>query len=75
VKESFMDWVESPESSNIARFGYEADSQILGVEFTTGVAYHYFDVPESIFDEMKAAPSKGQFLAHRVKGTYRYARV
>ena len=70
-----MEWINSPESSNIARYGYDRDAQILGVEFTTGATYHYFDVPEPVFDAMKAAPSKGQFLAHDVKGNYRYARV
>lgn len=70
-----MEWIASPESSNIARFGYDNGSQILGIEFITGGTYHYFDVPESIFEGMKAAPSKGRFLAQSIKGIYRYARV
>ena len=70
-----MEWIETPESSNIARFGYDNDSQVLSVEFNRGGLYNYFDVPEDVFESMKAAPSKGQFLAQTVKGTFRYARA
>jgi len=70
-----MNWIETPDSSNIARFGYDESSQVLTVEFTKGGTYNYFDVPESVFEQMKGAPSKGQFLAQNVKGIYRYARA
>lgn len=70
-----MDWIETPESSNIARFGYDSSSRILKVEFKTGGVYDYFDVPESFFDGMRNAPSKGQYLAQQIKGTFRYARA
>jgi len=69
------DWIDSPESSNIARFGYDETNQVLFVEFTNGNVYQYFDVPNTVFEQMKTAPSKGSFLAQGVKGTYRYARV
>lgn len=68
-----MDWIDSPESSNVSRFGHEYEA--LFVEFKNGSVYQYFDVPETVFDQMKAASSKGQFLAQNVKGRYRYARV
>lgn len=70
-----MNWIESPESSNIARFGYDDATQVLFVEFKNGSVYHYFDVLESVFEQMKTAPSKGQFLARNIKGAYRYARA
>jgi len=70
-----MEWIETPESSNILRFGYEADSQVLCVEFKSGGTYQYYDVPEGVFEQMKAAQSKGQFLARGIKGRYRYARI
>jgi len=68
-----MNWIDSPESSTITRFGYE--NQVLYVEFKNGGVYQYFDVPESAFEQMKAAGSKGQYLAQYIKGSYRYARV
>lgn len=70
-----MNWIESPESSNIARFRYDETNQVLFVEFKNGSMYQYYDVPEIVFMQMEAAPSKGQFLAQVVKGTYRFARV
>lgn len=68
-------WIESPESSNITRFGYDEANQVLYVEFNNGSIYQYFDVTQSVFEQMKTAPSKGRFLAQNIKGTYRYARA
>lgn len=69
-----MDWIETPESSNIARFRYSPDSSILFIEFTKSGTYQYFDVPQHVFEGMQTAASKGQFFAQNVKGVYRYAR-
>jgi hypothetical protein len=69
-----MEWIETPESSNITRFGYDEPNQVLSVEFKSGATYGYFDVPQSVFEQMKVASSKGQFLAQNLKGVYRYAR-
>ena len=70
-----MNWVETPESSNIARFAYDVAGNILVVEFLKGGTYNYYDVPEIVFEQMQAAPSKGQFLARNIKGVYRYAKI
>lgn len=69
-----MGWIDA-NSSNIARFKYDPVSRVLAVEFKNGGTYNYFDVPDFIFEEMKNAGSKGQYLAQRIKGAYRYARV
>jgi hypothetical protein len=70
-----MNWIETPESSNISRFKYDEERRILTVEFQTGATYDYFDIPPTIASELSAAPSKGQFLARSIKGVYRYARL
>lgn len=70
-----MEWIETPESSNIIRFGYDSQSLIMTVEFKSGGTYNYFDIPEIVFEQMRNAPSKGQFLAQQIKGVYRYARA
>lgn len=70
-----MSWIATPESSNIAGFDYDPDQQVLIVEFINGGRYNYYDVPESVFEEMQAATSKGQYLARNVKNVFRYARV
>lgn len=73
--ERSMEWVESPESSNVVQFGYDRDGQILGVEFKTSGTYQYFDVPEHVFEQMRQASSKGKFISQHIKGSYRYARA
>ena len=70
-----MSWIDTPDSSNIAGFEYNKTTQVLTVEFKNGGRYNYYDVPETVFEDMKKAQSKGQFLAQRVKNNYRYARV
>jgi hypothetical protein len=70
-----MDWIDTPESSNIARIAYNDATQVLSVEFKKGGTYNYFDVPQMLFEAMRNAPSKGQFLAQAIKGSYRYARA
>lgn len=70
-----MNWIETPDSSNIARFRYDERARVLTVEFKNGGTYDYYDVPQVVFAQMQSAPSKGQFLAQNVKGAYRYARV
>lgn len=70
-----MEWIESPESTNIVRFGYDTQSQVLTVEFTKSGTYKYYDVPEVVFEQMRTAASKGQFMAQNVKSRYRYAKA
>lgn len=68
------EWILTPQSSNVARFRYDAASQVLTVEFNSGGRYNYYDVPEYIFEGMKTADSTGRYLNAEIKGHYRYAR-
>ena len=70
-----MSWIETPDSSNLARFKYDDKARVLTVEFKNGGTYNYYDVPQAVFEQMKAAPSKGEFLARSIKGAFRYARA
>lgn len=69
-----MEWIDG-QSSNIARFAYDEGREVLIVEFDSGATYEYFDITENVFENMKTAPSRGAFLAHEIKGRYRYARA
>ena len=69
-----MDWFETPESSNIARFRYETETLTFEIEFKDGSIYQYFDVPEPVHDAFCQAASKGKFLHQNLRGVYRYAR-
>lgn len=70
-----MEWVNDFDSSTIAAFCYDESTRILTIEFKRGGSYNYFDVPSSVFEEMRTAPSKGQFFSQRIKPTFRYARI
>ncbi len=70
-----MEWIETPESSNISKFAYEDGSCTLFVEFKKGGAYQYFDVPRPVFDAMLSALSKGEFFGQNVRGVFRYSRM
>ena len=64
------------QSSSVSSVGYDQDSSTLEVEFLNGSVYQYFGVPESIFDGLMNAPSKGTFLDQFVKKAgYSYARI
>lgn len=45
------------ESSNLASIGYNAENEILEVEFNHSSIYQYFDVPTDIFEELMNASS------------------
>lgn len=70
-----MEWIETPDSTNLEGFGYDEENAVLRVYFKRGATYDYFDVPKEVFEAMKAAPSRGRFLVGEIKGNYRYAKV
>jgi hypothetical protein len=63
------------DSSNISSIGYDEDSNTLEIEFHSGAVYQYFDVPLNVCQGIIEAGSKGQYLAHHIKGHYRYVKV
>ncbi|MBN1332065.1 KTSC domain-containing protein [Candidatus Dojkabacteria bacterium] len=63
----------SVNSSNIASVGYDAGT--LEIEFNSGSIYQYFDVPETVFDEIMEASSHGQYLNRHVKNAYQYKQI
>ena len=69
------EWISTPESSTIDRIIYDDDSMVMTVEFKTSGTYCYYDVPKHVFEGIRVAPSKGQFLAQQVKGSFRYAKA
>jgi hypothetical protein len=61
-------------STVIRSFSYDADRRELYVSFTSGTDYTYFDVPPEIYDEWRAAFSKGSYFAAHIRDRYSYAR-
>lgn len=62
-------------SSNIRSVGYDANQQILEVEFLNGSVYQYFNVGQDLYNQFVQASSLGQFLHQYIKNAYAYSRV
>ena len=63
------------DSSTLRSVGYDPDRRILVLEYESGAVYHYFDVPENIFEELMKEDSKGRFVNYRIKPYYRYREI
>lgn len=62
-------------SSNIRSIGYDNQTAILEVEFTSSDVYQYFSVPEYLYQKFLQAPSHGEFLNEHIRYNYRYQKV
>lgn len=62
-------------SSNISAVGYDADSQVLEVEFTNGAVYSYSGVPPGEYEGFMSADSKGKYLHANIKNHYPFIRL
>ena len=61
-------------STVIKSFDYDSEKKVLRIEFGSGSVYHYHDVPESIYKEMKDAPSVGQFFNTKIRDQFGFDR-
>lgn len=61
------------ESSNISAVGWQNNQ--LFVRFHNGGEYKYANVPNSVFQAMMSAESKGHYLAVSIKNKYPFAKI
>jgi hypothetical protein len=66
---------ESVESSNLASVGYDADNQILEIEFHHGGVYQYSSVPQYVYKELMEADSHGKYFSSQIKNIFNYKRI
>ena len=62
-------------SSVVAAIRYDASKSTLRVVYVSGAVYDYKKVPEKVYNEMKTASSKGEFLNKQIKPNYEYEKV
>ncbi len=67
-----MNWIQTPDSTALEGFGYDAARRNLEVRFKHGKTYVYLNVPPAVFKQMQAAESKGHFVTEHVKGTFEF---
>jgi len=64
------------ESRMLLSVGYDRETSTLEVEFRGGGVYQYFGVPETVYDGLLSAGSKGGYFDDNIKKAgYPYARV
>lgn len=74
VYESATKWVyNTPESTCFSRVGYDSRNNMLIVVFRdSGAEYHYFDVPEDVWESFYDSASLGRYFNSYIKGNYAY---
>jgi hypothetical protein len=63
------------ESSQIAKIGYDAESEELHIEFKKGGHYFYKSVPAEVYEEFSNAESIGSYFYRNIKGKYDHVKV
>lgn len=56
-------------------FDYDATKKVLKIEFEDGNTYHYHDVAQQVYEDLKTSPSAGQFFNTHIKGKYGFDKV
>ncbi len=59
-------------STVINKYYYKPEVRILTIVYNSGSVYDYLDVPQEVFDEFRAAYSKGIFLNREIKPRFAY---
>ena len=62
-------------SAVIAGYTYDADLQTLEIRYHSGKVYHYLNVPEKVYKEMRSTMVKGIWFNRHIKGKYPFKAV
>ena len=63
------------DSTSLKSVGYDTSARTLEVEFHHGAVYVYLDVPQDVFEELKAAESKGRFFNSNIRSVYTHEKL
>ena len=63
------------ESTTLASVAYQADSEILELQFRNQAIYRYFRVPAPVYEALLSAPSKGRYFNRLIRGRFPYAQT
>jgi len=63
------------ESTTLATVGYDANHQLLQIEFRDRTIYQYSSVPSDVHQALLGASSKGSYFNHAIRGQYPYTRI
>ncbi|TKC08394.1 KTSC domain-containing protein [Pedobacter polaris] len=62
-------------SSVISHFSYDEKSNTLKIIFVTGMVYAYKNVPNKIYEMLKASGSKGRYFNYYIKDKFKFKKL
>jgi len=62
-------------SAVIKSYSYDPAQQKMEIVYHSGKVYHYLDVPEKVFKEMRSTMTKGIWFNKHIKGKYAFKEV
>jgi hypothetical protein len=62
-------------SNNLRSVGYDAQHQVLEIQFHAGGIYQYHEVPVKVYNELMTASSKGSYFERNIKHKYQERRM
>ena len=67
--------MQSVKSSLLDKVGYDPETKTLAIQMNNSSdVYYYENVPQSVFDDLMAADSKGAFYVKEIKRHYKGSR-
>lgn len=70
-----LELVDNFVSSNIKSFSYNKSDKTIEIKFHSGAIYAYKNAGVELFNNFKAAPSKGKFHKQYIKDQYQHEKV
>jgi hypothetical protein len=61
-----LNWIPAV-STNVAEYAYDYEGLRLFIRFKSGALYAYEDVPQTVWDGLLSAGSKGQYVFHTIR--------
>ena len=67
--------ITAVDSTSLRTVGYDAERQLLQVEFHNRSIYQYFEVPATVYRELMQAPSKGAYFNRSIRPSFDFVLV
>jgi lysyl-tRNA synthetase class 2 len=67
--------ITAVDSTSLRTVGYDAERQLLQVEFHNRSIYQYFEVPATVYQELMQAPSKGAYFNKSIRPRFDFVLV
>jgi lysyl-tRNA synthetase class 2 len=61
-------------SSVIRDYSYDQARRVLTITFVSGDTYDYFDVPRDVYEDLRAAGSRGRYFAASIRNRFSFRR-